>query len=77
MAKKLWGGRFQKATDKKVEAFTESISFDQRLIEHDIRGSIAHARMLGRCEIIPQDEAGTIIEALDATAPQGAADDGA
>ena len=64
MAKALWGGRFSKAMDKVVEAFTESISFDCRLIEHDIRGSIAHAKMLGKCGIIPEDDAKKIISGL-------------
>lgn len=64
MEKKLWGGRFQKATDKKVEAFTESISFDCRLAHHDIIGSIAHATMLGKCGIIDQKDAEKIIEGL-------------
>ncbi len=64
MSKKLWGGRFNKATDKTVEAFTESISFDSRLLKHDIKGSIAHARMLAACEIIPQSDTDAIIEGL-------------
>lgn len=64
MTKKLWGGRFSKSTDKAVEAFTESISFDSRLIEHDIRGSIAHAKMLGKCGIIPADDAQKIVSGL-------------
>ncbi|MEN6415349.1 MAG: argininosuccinate lyase [Armatimonadota bacterium] len=64
MTKKLWGGRFSKSTDKAVEAFTESISFDCRLIEHDIRGSIAHAKMLGKCGIIPEDDAKKIVSGL-------------
>lgn len=66
MSKKLWGGRFSKATDKAVEAFTESISYDCRLIEHDIRGSIAHAGMLGKCGIIPQKDSEKIIGGLEA-----------
>ena len=45
---KLWGGRFEKATDKKVDDFNSSIRFDQRLYKQDITGSIAHARMLGK-----------------------------
>lgn len=65
MAKKLWGGRFQKDTDKTVEDFTESISFDCRLIAHDIMGSSAHAAMLGKCGIIELDEAQKIIRGLD------------
>ena len=64
MTKKLWGGRFSKAMDKIVEAFTESISFDCRLIEHDIRGSMAHARMLGKCGIIPKSDADKIVSGL-------------
>ncbi|WP_418791484.1 argininosuccinate lyase [Phosphitispora sp. TUW77] len=64
--KKLWGGRFTKGTDKVVEDFHSSISFDQRLYRHDIRGSIAHARMLGRQGIIFPEEADTIISGLTA-----------
>ncbi len=63
-SKKLWGGRFEKATNSAVEAFTESISFDYRLAEHDITGSIAHARMLGKCGIISGDDALAIVEGL-------------
>ena len=43
---KPWGGVFSGATDPRVERFTQSVSFDRRLAEQDIRGSIAHARML-------------------------------
>ncbi|HBG48182.1 MAG TPA: argininosuccinate lyase [Cyanobacteria bacterium UBA9971] len=50
---KLWGGRFQKSTDKLVDDFNSSIRFDQRLYKQDILGSIAHAKMLGKQEIIP------------------------
>lgn len=64
MNKKLWGGRFQKATDKAVEDFTESISFDCRLIAHDITAGIAHARMLGKCGIITLNEAEEIVQGL-------------
>ena len=50
---KLWGGRFGKATDGLVDDFHSSISFDRRLYEQDILGSIAHATMLGEQGIIP------------------------
>jgi len=63
---KLWGGRFSKETDKLVEDFHSSISFDKRLYKQDIRGSIAHARMLGKCGIISTDEAEQIISGLEA-----------
>ena len=65
---KLWGGRFSKETSKLVDEFNASISFDQRLWEHDIEGSKAHARMLGKCGIIPTADAKTIVSGLDAIA---------
>ncbi|HIU63435.1 MAG TPA: argininosuccinate lyase [Candidatus Avacidaminococcus intestinavium] len=61
---KLWGGRFSKNTNKMVDAFNASIEFDKRLYHEDIRGSIAHARMLGNCGIISIDEATKIIAGL-------------
>ena len=57
MAKdKLWGGRFAQPTNKFVEEFTASIDFDKRLYHQDIRGSLAHARMLGKQGIIPLED---------------------
>ncbi|HKZ15943.1 MAG TPA: argininosuccinate lyase [Geobacteraceae bacterium] len=61
---KLWGGRFTQPTDKFVEEFTASIEFDKRLYRQDIRGSIAHARMLGRQAIIPLADAESIVSGL-------------
>ena len=58
---KLWGGRFTQPTDKFVEEFTASIAFDKRLYHQDIRGSIAHARMLGKQGIIPMEDVEAII----------------
>lgn len=63
---KAWSGRFSKSTDKLVEQFTQSISFDYRLLEHDITGSIAHAKMLGKCGIISQEEVEKIVQGLEA-----------
>jgi len=63
---KLWGGRFEKQTDEAVEAFTASIGVDARLWEVDIRGSIAHARMLGKTGALTSDEADAIIAGLNA-----------
>ena len=54
--KKMWGGRFQQSTDELVEQFSESISFDARLYEHDIRGSIAHATMLAAVGVLTESE---------------------
>ncbi len=56
----LWGGRFTKATDELVYNFNASIRFDQRFFKEDARGSIAHAKMLGRQGIITEDEARAI-----------------
>ena len=61
---KLWAGRFQKETDKKVDDFNSSISFDARLYREDIEGSIAHAGMLADCGIIDRTESEKIIEGL-------------
>ena len=57
-------GVFQQSADKRVEAFTESISFDHRLYEHDIRGSIAHAQMLAKVGLLTTEECLQIEEAL-------------
>ncbi len=56
MAGKPWSGRFADQTDRRVEAFTESISFDRRLFKQDVLGSIAHARMLRHVGLLNDDE---------------------
>lgn len=61
---KLWGGRFSEPTDQFVEEFTASIDFDKRLYHQDIRGSIAHARMLGKQGILPMAEIEKIVAGL-------------
>lgn len=61
---KLWGGRFSKNTNELVDAFNASIEFDKRLYHEDIRGSIAHATMLGRAGIIPVADAEEIVTGL-------------
>jgi argininosuccinate lyase len=65
VTQKTWGGRFSGETDDRVEAFTESISFDRRLYRHDIRASQAHARMLAKVGLLTADEAQQIVAALD------------
>lgn len=62
--KKMWGGRFSKKTDLLTDDFNSSISFDQRLYKQDIIGSIAHARMLGKQNIIDPKESECIIATL-------------
>ena len=61
---KLWGGRFQKSTDKKVVFFYSSIRFDKRMYKQDIKGSIAHATMLGKQNIIPKEDSDKIVAEL-------------
>ncbi|MCX7843705.1 MAG: argininosuccinate lyase [Clostridia bacterium] len=61
---KLWGGRFQKNTDKLVDDFNSSISFDSRMYRQDILGSAAHAKMLGKCGIIPAEDSELIQKTL-------------
>jgi len=62
---KPWKGRFTAATDKLVEEYTESISFDQRLYEVDIQGSKAHASMLAKVGVLTNTERDAIISGLD------------
>ena len=62
--KKIWAGRFTKETDKIANDFNSSISFDARMYREDIEGSIAHATMLGKCNIIDLEESKAIIEEL-------------
>jgi argininosuccinate lyase len=70
VSQKTWGGRFSGATDNRVEAFTESISFDRRLYRHDVRASQAHAHMLAEVGLLTTDEAAQIAAALDAIADE-------
>jgi argininosuccinate lyase len=65
MSQKTWGGRFEGGTDARVEAFTESISFDQRLYRQDIRASQAHARMLAEVGLLSTAESDSICTALE------------
>ena len=62
---KLWAGRFGKETDREVNDFNSSISFDCRLYKEDITGSMAHAAMLGKQGIIDAEEAEQIIAGLE------------
>jgi argininosuccinate lyase len=59
-------GRFARARLPEVEAFTASLPFDRRLYHQDIRGSIAHARMLARTGLLRRAEAAKIVAGLRA-----------
>ncbi len=60
----LWGGRFTKETDQLVYHFNASISFDRKLFEEDIEGSIAHAVMLEKQGILSEEEKNAIVKGL-------------
>src|SRR5436309_1371427 len=62
---KLWGGRFERGPSEVFERFSESLSFDKRLLDVDCRGSQAFARALQQVGVLNADECGAIIEAFE------------
>lgn len=64
MSEKLWGGRFSKTTDEMINEFQASIDFDKRMYYEDIAGSIAHASMLEKCNIISSEDKNAIVDGL-------------
>ena len=62
---KLWGGRFEKETDRLVFSFTQSLSFDRRLLPYDIRVTRAHARVLGECGVLDPAEMERVLRLLE------------
>ena len=67
---KLWGGRFADAPSEVFERFSESLSFDRRLVGADVRGSQTYARALGRAGILSGEERERIVGALDEIAAE-------
>lgn len=65
-AQRTWGGRFSAGPAEAVKAFTESVSYDWRLYQHDIAGSIAHAKGLARVGLLTRAEAAQIERGLRA-----------
>lgn len=61
----MWGGRFEKGNSADVVVFNASISFDQRLAKHDLKGSIAHAKMLTHTKILSEIEGAQIVGGLE------------
>jgi len=64
VSNKAWAGRFAEAPNPVMEAFTSSLAFDQRLALYDIRGSVAHCRMLVRQKILTRTEGEKIVKGL-------------
>ena len=62
---KLWAGRFEKPTNALLDDFQSSIPFDQRMLDCDVNGSIAHATMLGEQGIITPEDAKAIVAGLE------------
>jgi argininosuccinate lyase len=60
-----WSNRFEQGLHPVIERFNASIGFDIALLDQDLDGSIAHARMLGRCGVISQADAAGLIEGLE------------
>ncbi len=73
MTKDLWSGRFATPLDPRIRAFTSSLDLDRRIAAIDVRGSIAHARMLGRQGIVPKTDADAIVAGLERIATEIAA----
>lgn len=67
---KLWGGRFSGQTEKLLERFNNSLSFDSRLWREDLKGSIAHAKMLTSCGILTPNEGEKLVLALEEIATE-------
>ena len=63
-SKSLWGGRFSKPIDKRIFTWTDSIPIDREMVTEDLWGSMAHVAMLGRCNVIPWQDAAKILPAL-------------
>lgn len=61
---KPWGGRFAQETSPLVDAYTSSLAVDRRIALEDVRGSMAHARMLAHCGVIPAADGESILDGL-------------
>ncbi len=62
---KAWDRRFREKTNRLVEAFTVSVAVDRRLYAHDIQGSIAHCKTLGKARVLTPGETRTIVRGLE------------
>jgi len=62
---KAWGGRFKQKTNRLVESFTVSVAVDRRLYAHDIQGSIAHCKTLGKARVLTASETKAIVRGLE------------
>jgi argininosuccinate lyase len=70
-----WSDRFEEGLHPSIERFNASIGFDITLLQQDLDGSVAHARMLGRCDLISAQESEQLIEGLETIRQEAAAGD--
>ncbi|WP_255445423.1 argininosuccinate lyase [Synechococcus sp. Minos11] len=70
-----WSDRFEEGLHPSIERFNASIGFDITLLQQDLDGSVAHARMLGRCDLISPQESEQLIEGLETIRQEAAAGD--
>ena len=68
-----WSDRFEEGLHPSIERFNASIGFDITLLQQDLDGSVAHARMLGRCDLISAQESEQLIEGLETIRREAAA----
>ena len=61
----MWDGRFEKKIDSRTNDFNSSIKFDHKMYKHDIKGSMAHAKMLSKQGIIGEDDKEKILKGLE------------
>jgi argininosuccinate lyase len=64
-SEKLWGGRFEENTNELVEQFSESVSYDWKLYQYDIEGSVVHAQMLEKIGVLTEEECEKIVNGLE------------
>jgi len=72
-ASPTWSDRFDQGLHPAIERFNASIGFDLELLEQDLDGSVAHARMLGRCGVISEAESLELIRGLQQVRAEAAA----
>jgi argininosuccinate lyase len=68
--RKAWAGRFAARTDPAVERFSASLHFDRALARHDLRGSLAHARMLRAAGLISAQDEAALVGGLERVAQE-------
>ena len=61
----MWAGRFESGMSEALRAISFSLHFDRKLLPYDVRGSIAHARSLGKLGVLERHEVASIVTGLE------------